>query len=146
MDLTTINQLSAPKGDFLEPLPPSTPITTLGYQLCPGLIAMVQEQSFVGLETESPYSHLCEFEQLCSCLVIAGMPGETLRWLLFPFSLTGEAKSWYHRAAGVVEGSWETLKIKFCLHFFPLYRIVDLRCEVLNFRQQNHETLASTWT
>ena len=146
MDSTPINQLSAPKGDFLEPPPPSTPITTSGYQLRPSLIAMVREQSFAGLETESPYSHLREFEQLCSCLVIAGMPGETLRWLLFPFSLTGGAKSWYHRAVGAVEGSWETLKIKFCLHFFPLYRIVDLRCEVLTFRQLNHETLASAWT
>ena len=105
MDLTPIYELSAPKGDFLEPPPPSTPITTSGYQLRPGLIVMVRDQSFAGLETESPYSHLRQFEQLYSCFVIAGMPGETLRWLLFLFSLTGEAKSWYHRAVGAVEGS-----------------------------------------
>ena len=110
MDLTPIYELSAPKGDFLEPPPPSTPITTSGYQLHLGLVAMVWDQSFTGLESESPYSHLGEFEQLCSCLIITGMPGKTLRWLLFPFSLTGEAKSWYHRAVGAEEGSWRHSK------------------------------------
>ena len=106
---------------------------------------MVREQSFGGLETESPYVHLREFEQLCSCLVISGMPGETLRWLLFPFSLTGQAKSWYSLAVGKVEGSWETLKNKFCLQFFPLNKVVDLRCEVLTFRQGDRELLAAAW-
>jgi hypothetical protein len=56
---------------------------------------MVQEQSFSGDKDESPYSHLCEFEQLRLCLVIAGMSQDTLKWKLFPFSLMGRAKQWY---------------------------------------------------
>ena len=129
MDTTPIYQFSAPKGDFLQPPPPSTPITTPGYQLCPGLIAMVREQSFGGLERESPYLHLREFEQLCGCLVISGMPGEALRWLLFPFSLTGNAKAWYNLAVGKAEGSLQALKNSFCLHFFRKTRlsIYDVR-------------------
>jgi len=105
MDSLPIYQYSAPKGAFLEPPPPSTPITTSSYQLRPGLIAMVREQSFGGKESESPYLHLREFKQLCSCIIISRMPGEALRWLLFPFSLMGEAKSWYKLAVGKVEGS-----------------------------------------
>jgi len=86
MDSTlTLHQLLAPTGDCLEPPPSSHPISTTGYELRPGFIAMVREQSFSGTKAESPYAHLREFEQLCSCLVIAGMTQETLKWKLFPF-------------------------------------------------------------
>jgi len=89
----TLWEYSAPKGEFLEPPSSSRPIFTSGYELCPGFIAMVREQSFAGLEGESPYAHLREFEQLCSCLVIRGMTHETLKWKLFPFSLMGRVNN-----------------------------------------------------
>ena len=80
----------------LEPLEFSKPILTPGYELRPCLINMVQDQSFSGEDDKNPYSHLNEFEQTCACLRIAGMPDETLRWKLFPFSLTGKAIHWYN--------------------------------------------------
>jgi hypothetical protein len=73
MDSTPIFKYSAPKGDSLEPPPSSHPILIDGYELCPAFIAMVWEQSFSGIEDKNPYTHLREFEQLCSCLTIAGM-------------------------------------------------------------------------
>ena len=73
MDSTPIIQLLAPKGELLEPLQSSHPVVTDGYELCPAFIAMVRGQSFSGIEDENPYTHLREFEQLCSCLTIAGM-------------------------------------------------------------------------
>ena len=79
MDSTLIIQLLAPKGELLEPLQSSHPIVTDGYELCPAFIAMVREKSFSGIEDENPYTHLCEFEQLCSCLTIAGMTQETIK-------------------------------------------------------------------
>jgi hypothetical protein len=92
MDSTPIYKYSTPKGNLLEPPPSSHPILTNGYELRPAFIAMVQEQSFSGLEDEDPYTHLRGFELLCSCLTIAGMTQETLKWKLFPFSLFGRAK------------------------------------------------------
>jgi hypothetical protein len=52
---------------------------------------MVPEQSFSGDKDESPYSHMREFEQLCSCLVIAGMSQYTLKWKLFSVFIIGES-------------------------------------------------------
>jgi hypothetical protein len=69
----TLFEISAPKGDHLEPPPSSHSITTSSYELRLDFIAMVREQRFSGEKDESPYSHLREFEQLCSCLVIARM-------------------------------------------------------------------------
>jgi hypothetical protein len=79
MDFTPIHKFFAPKGEFLEPPQSSRPVTASSYELRPGFIAMVQYQSFSGLEYEDPYTHLREFELLCSCLMIAGMTQETLK-------------------------------------------------------------------
>ena len=77
MDHLSIHQFSAPKGEFVEPPQLSKPITASSFELRPGFIAMVREQNFSGYENENPYHLLQEFEQLCSCLSIAGMAQET---------------------------------------------------------------------
>jgi hypothetical protein len=79
MDFMPIFKFFAPKGDLLEPPPSSHPIFTDGYELRLAFIAMVQEKSFSRLADEYPYTHLREFELLCSCLTIAGMTQETLK-------------------------------------------------------------------
>ena len=120
MDFTPIHKFSTPKGEFLEPPQSLKPIIASGYELCPGFIAMVQEQSFSGQEDENPYTHLREFEQLCSCLHISSMTHETIKWKLFPFFLLGRAKQWYAHIIGSVHGNWDELRDKFCLAFFSM--------------------------
>ena len=134
MDSTPIHQFSAPKGEFLEPPQSSQPIKAPGYQLRPGFIAMVRDQSFSGHEDENPYTHLREFEHLYSCLHIEGMEHETIKWKLFPFSLLGRAKKWYAHTVGGVNGNWDKLRDNFCLTFFPYSQIGVLCIEILTFR------------
>jgi len=133
MEQPTISDMSAPKAEFAAPPQSAKPITALSYELRPAFIAMVREQSFSGLEYDNPYHHLREFEQLCACLTIAGMSQETLRWKLFPFSLTERAKQWYVQNVGKVACDWEELQKRFCLAFYPLSRIAALCQEILNF-------------
>jgi hypothetical protein len=73
------------------------------------------------------------------------MSNNTLRWMLFPFSLMGRAKHWYSQTVGSMQGDWETLCSKFCLHFFPISKVVSLQKEVLNFRQLEEEFLGISW-
>lgn len=120
-----------------------TPIQTPSYELRLGFIAMVREQSFSGLEEENPYTHLFEFEQLCSFLTIAGMAQQTSRWKLFPFSLSRRAKQWYSLSVRSVEGSWEMLREKLCLTFFPIPKVASLRCEILSFEQREKQSLGA---
>ena len=86
-----------------------------------------------------------EFEQVCSCLKILGMTHETLKRKLFPFSLSEEAKQWYIRVVGCVNGSWIELWDRFYSTFFPLSRICALRTEILTFRQNNKESIGAAW-
>ena len=62
MEQPTIQNLSAPKGEFVEPPQSSKPIIASNYELRPSFIAMVQEQTFLGLDYENLYHHLREFE------------------------------------------------------------------------------------
>ena len=80
MDLesTPIYQYGVPTSACLQPQESSKPILTLGYELRPCLINMVQDQPFLDEDDENQYSHLNEFEQTCACLCIAGMSDETL--------------------------------------------------------------------
>ena len=73
------------------------------------------------------------------------MTHETLKWKLFPFSLSGEAKQWYIRVVGGVNGSWIELRDRFYSAFFPLSRICALRTEILTFRQNDKESIGVAW-
>jgi hypothetical protein len=145
MDSTPINQCAAPTSARLEPSKYVKPILTLGYELRPCLIKLIQDQSFSGEGNENPYSHLWEFEQTYACLHITSMSDKTLRWKLFPFSLMGWAKQWYSQTVGSMQGDSETLCSKFCLCFFFISKVVSLWKEVLNFRQLEEESLGTSW-
>ena len=58
MENLSIQNLSAPKGEFLEPSQSSKPITASSFELRPGFIAMVREQTFSSYDNENPYHHL----------------------------------------------------------------------------------------
>ena len=145
MEQLSLLQLSSPKSEFYEPAPSDDPILSISYELDSGYIAFVQENSFSGRDCENPYHHLREFEQVCSCKKISGMTHETLKWKLFPFSLSGEAKQWYIRVVGGVNGSWIELWDRFCFAFFQLSRICALRTEILTFRQNDKESIGVAW-
>ena len=133
MNSTPIKNLSTSKGEFSEP--PPKPNLSSGYELHPGLIAMVRAQPFSRLDSENPCNHLHEFEEVCSCLSILVKTQKTLRWKLFPFSLTGKAKQWYTFAIESTNGDWDELKDKFCLAFFPMSHISSLPRVILDFEQ-----------
>ena len=68
---------SASKGEFSKP--PPKPNFSSGYELRPGLIAIVRAQPFSGHYNENACNHLLEFEKMCSRQSISGMTQETLK-------------------------------------------------------------------
>ena len=133
----SIHESAIPSVTDLLPWESSQPIQTSQYRL----IAMIQNLSFLGKEDENHYLHIRDFEQTCDCLRIEGISDKTLRWKLFPFSLRGEARQWYSQKVSQQRGEWGVLRANFCLDFYSLDRIGDLRLEVLSFKQKDNETL-----
>ena len=73
------------------------------------------------------------------------MSNETLRWKLFPFSLKGRARTWYDRTVESKQGDWGSLRSSFCIDFFPIRKVVDVRVKILTFKQLDKESLALAW-
>nr|ABA93515.1 hypothetical protein LOC_Os11g26980 [Oryza sativa Japonica Group] len=62
MEQPAIQNLSAPRADLCEPSCSSKPILSDGYEISPGLIAIIRDQTFSGSVGENPYLHLRDFE------------------------------------------------------------------------------------
>ena len=73
------------------------------------------------------------------------MHHETVKWKLFPFSLSGRAKDWYSTTVGSIGGDWNVLKEKFCLYYFHLRKIIALHMEAISFKQREEESLGAAW-
>jgi hypothetical protein len=74
-----------------------------------------------------------------------GVPDEWFKWNLFPYSLAGEAKTWYSFASFEVEGNWNKLTKKFFEKFFPIRKVQHLRRQVITFTQGEEEGIDQAW-
>ena len=64
---------------------------------------------------------------------------------MFPSSLDERAWQWYAHNIEKVNGEWEELRDRFYLAFFPISRIASLQKEILDFRQDEKESLGIAW-
>ncbi len=145
MEQPTIQNISTPRANLCEPSCSSKPILSDGYEIGPGFVAMIREQTFSGSIGENLYLELRDFELVCSCLSIVGMTHETRKWKLFHFSLRDEAKQWYTLSVKKFLSEWKELKCMFCLTFFSLTRVINVRLGILSFRQNEKESLSAAW-
>nr|GFC02042.1 reverse transcriptase domain-containing protein [Tanacetum cinerariifolium] len=68
------------------------PINANNFELKQTLINLVQSNQFIG--RHDPHNHLCFFNKVTSTFRHPEVPNTTVKLLLFPFSLEGEARFW----------------------------------------------------
>nr|GFC24197.1 reverse transcriptase domain-containing protein [Tanacetum cinerariifolium] len=73
------------------------------------------------------------------------VPNTTIKLLLFPFSLDGEARIWLDKEPPRSILTWEDLVSKFINQFFPPSKTTYLRNEITNFLQKPNETFNEAW-
>nr|GFC24566.1 reverse transcriptase domain-containing protein [Tanacetum cinerariifolium] len=73
------------------------------------------------------------------------VPNTTIKLLLFPFSLEGEARTWLDKEPPRSILTWEDLVSKFINKFFPPSKTTYLRNEIINFLQKPNETFNEAW-
>nr|GEV05150.1 DNA-directed DNA polymerase [Tanacetum cinerariifolium] len=119
------------------------PINTNNFELKQTLINLVQSNQFTG--RQDLHNHLRFFNKVTSTFRHPEVPNTTVKLLLFPFSLEGEARIWLDKEPPRSILTWEDLVSKFINQFFPPSKTTYLRNEITNFLQKSNETFNEAW-
>nr|GEW90175.1 reverse transcriptase domain-containing protein [Tanacetum cinerariifolium] len=118
-------------------------INANNFELKQTLINLVQSNQFT--ERQDPHNHLRFFNKVTSTFRYPKVPNTTIKLLLFPFSLEGEARIWLDKDPSRSILTWEDLVSKFINQFFPPSKTTYLRNEIKNFLQKPNETFNEAW-
>ena len=130
--------------DYLQPNRINTPScmvipsTAEAFDMKSGIIQLLLK--FHGLDSESPYLHLKEFDEVCSTFHFNNISEELVKLKLFSFSLKEKAKLWLHSLRPRTIAIWQKMIKKFLKNFFPTHKINTLRRNIMNFLQKDGET------
>ena len=107
----------------------------------PGVINIVQQNTFHGLDHEDPHAHLQTFLECCTTIRTNGATIDYTRLALFPFTLRDKAKKWLGSLPMDSITNWRDLSKLFLTRFFPHKRTAKVRTQLTSFRQRFDEPL-----
>nr|GEV84664.1 reverse transcriptase domain-containing protein [Tanacetum cinerariifolium] len=115
------------------------------FELKHGLINLVQNKQFFGHEKEDPHAHLRYFNKITSMMRVSNVPNSTIKLMLFPFFLEGDARIWLEKEPPRSILTWDDLVSKFINQFFPPSKTTNLRNEITRFQQRFDESFSEAW-
>ena len=126
-----------------------TPITTPAtsapsYEIKPALLNLVMKDQFSGAGDDAAL-HLNNFVELCDMQKYQEIDGNIVKLKLFPFSLRGGAKIWFQSLPRNSIDSWDKCKDAFIGKYYPPAKIIQLRSNIMNFKQLDNEHVAQAW-
>ena len=100
---------------------------------------------FCGTDSENPYIHIKDFEEVCHTFHEGNASMEVMRLKLFPFTLKDKAKLWFNSLRPQSIRSWLELQTTFLKKFFPTHRTSSLKRQISNFVALNNEKFYDCW-
>ncbi|RVX00473.1 hypothetical protein CK203_036947 [Vitis vinifera] len=101
--------------------------------------------NFHGMESENPYAHIKEFEEVCNTFREGEASIDLMRLKLFPFTLKDKAKIWLNSLRPRSIRNWVDLQAEFLKKFFPTHRTNGLKRQISNFSAQENEKFYECW-
>nr|GEX15737.1 reverse transcriptase domain-containing protein [Tanacetum cinerariifolium] len=120
-------------------------IAATNFELKHGLINLVQNKQFFGHDKEDPHAHIRYFNKITSTMRVPNVPNLTIKLMLFPFSLEGDARIWLEKEHPRSILTWDDLVSKFINQFFPPSKMTNLRNEITRFQQRFDESFSEAW-
>lgn len=91
--------------------------------------------------TEDPNRHLSKFLEIANMTKLDGVPDDTIKFRLLPFSLSGCTRDWFNNLEPSSVTSWDDLAQKFLKRFFPLSSTLNLQAEISHFSIKSQESM-----
>ncbi|GKC28861.1 reverse transcriptase domain-containing protein [Tanacetum coccineum] len=108
-------------------------------------LTLVKGNQFDGRTKTDPHKHIHEFLEIYDMFKYKNTKNEAIRLMMFPISLTEEAKTWLDELnEGTIE-TWDKLRTAFISHFFPPTLFDRLLGEIRAFSQHENESLTDAW-
>ncbi|RVW25252.1 Retrovirus-related Pol polyprotein from transposon 297 [Vitis vinifera] len=97
------------------------------------------------MESENPYAHIKEFEEVCNTFREGGASIDLMRLKLFPFTLKDKAKIWLNSLRPRSIRNWVDLQAEFLKKNFPTHRTNGLKRQISNFSAKENEKFHECW-
>ncbi|GJY55494.1 reverse transcriptase domain-containing protein [Tanacetum coccineum] len=108
-------------------------------------LTLFKGNQFDGRTKTDPHKHIREFLGICDMFKYRDTENKAVRLMMFPLSLTGEAKTWLDELnEGTIE-TWDELRTAFISRFFPPTLFDRLLGEIRAFSQHENESLTDAW-
>ncbi|GJY80405.1 reverse transcriptase domain-containing protein [Tanacetum coccineum] len=108
-------------------------------------LTLVKGNQFDGKTKTDPHKHIHEFLRICNMFIYRDTENKVVHLMMFPLSLTGEAKTWLDELnEGTIE-TWDEIRTAFISRFFPPALFDRLLGEIQAFSQHENESLTDAW-
>ncbi|GKD45387.1 reverse transcriptase domain-containing protein, partial [Tanacetum coccineum] len=108
-------------------------------------LKMIWENKFDGYLRADPHDHIHEFLAICDMFKYGETQSEVVKLMIFPLSLSDEAKTQFNKLNEESITSWEQIRKAFINRFFPPSLFNRLLLEIRNFSQNICESLTEAW-
>ncbi|GJY94986.1 reverse transcriptase domain-containing protein [Tanacetum coccineum] len=97
----------------------TTPETANEFAIKGKYLTLVKGNQFDSIIKTNPHKHIHEFLGVCDMFKYGATENEAVRLMMFPLSLTGEAKTCLDKLNEGTIASWDELRTAFIIQFFP---------------------------
>ncbi|GKE22152.1 reverse transcriptase domain-containing protein [Tanacetum coccineum] len=108
-------------------------------------LTFIKGNQFDGKTKTDPHKHNHKFLGICDMFKYRDIENEAACLMMFPLSLTEEAKTWLDELNEGTIKTWDELRTTFISRFFPLALFDRLLGEIRSFSQHENESLTDAW-
>ncbi|GJV47023.1 reverse transcriptase domain-containing protein [Tanacetum coccineum] len=106
---------------------------------------IICENKFDGYLQADPHDHICEFLSICDMFKYGETQSEAVKLMIFPYSLSDKAKTWFNELNEESITSWDQMRNLFINRFFLPLLFHRLLLEIRNFSQNVCGSLTEAW-
>ena len=101
--------------------------------------------TYHGMENENPYTHLRDFEEVCTTFKEGMMDMDLLKLKAFPLTLKDKAKIWLNSLRPNTIRNWAELQAEFLKKFFSAHKTNNLKRQIYTFAAHEGEKFYQCW-